>query len=171
MKNSKEAITILSAIYCINRTGGHEDDDIYRILDYAFWRLFGANRNLLMLACIGQTKESIMPQVTAMLEKDTQYLEGVKKMTMKELYSKTFEEVIEELSEANENITSAISLKEYIKAIIDEDYLFLAIHLLNALWKSSADYYDYDYSMGTLETPTPLQSIADLENYCEEDKQ
>lgn len=73
MKNSKEAITILSAIYCINRTGGHEDDDIYRILDYAFWRLFGANRNLLMLACIGQTKESIMPQVTAMLEKDTHY--------------------------------------------------------------------------------------------------
>ncbi len=91
-------------------------------------------------------------------------------MTMKELYSKTFEEVIEGLSEANENITSAISLKEYIKAIIDEDYLFLAIHLLNALWKSSADYYDYDYSMGTLETPTPLRSIADLENYCEEDK-
>ncbi len=82
MKNSKEVLTILSAIYYINRTGGHEDEDIDSLLDYAFWRLFGANRNLLMLACIGQTKEMIMPQVTAMLEKDTQYLEyleGVKK--------------------------------------------------------------------------------------------
>lgn len=82
MKNSKEALTILSAIYCLNRTSGHEDEDIDSLLDYAFWRLFGANRNLLMLACIGQTKETIMPQVTAMLEKDTQYLEyleGVKK--------------------------------------------------------------------------------------------
>ena len=82
MKNSKEALTILSAIYCLNRTSGHEDEDIDNLLDYAFWRLFGANRNLLMLACIGQTKETIMPQVTAMLEKDTQYLkylEGIKK--------------------------------------------------------------------------------------------
>lgn len=73
MKNTKEVITILSAIYCINRTGGHEDEDIDNVLDYAFYRLFGANRNLLMLACIGQTKETIMPQVMAMLEKDTQY--------------------------------------------------------------------------------------------------
>ena len=67
MKNAKEVSAILSAIYCINRTSEREDNDIDNLLDYAFWRLFGANRNLLMLACIGQTKESIMPQVTAML--------------------------------------------------------------------------------------------------------
>ena len=73
MKNAKEAPAILSAIYCINRTSEREDNDIDSMLDYAFWRLFGADINLLMLACIGQTKESIMPQVTAMLEKDTQY--------------------------------------------------------------------------------------------------
>lgn len=74
MKNTKEILSILTAIYCINRTSGHEDDDIDRILDYAFRRIFGTNRNLLLLACIGQTKETMMPQVLKLLEKDTQYL-------------------------------------------------------------------------------------------------
>lgn len=89
-------------------------------------------------------------------------------MTVKELYTKTFDEAVEELSQENENITSAESLKDYIKTVIDGDYLFLAAHLLKAMHDSPADYYGYDYCMGTLETPTPLKELSDLEDYCKE---
>lgn len=63
MKNSKEVKAILTAIFAINRTDEHADKDISLILDYAFRRLFGANTNLLLLACLGKTKEQIMPEV------------------------------------------------------------------------------------------------------------
>lgn len=73
MKNTKEVQPILTAIFALNRTGGHEDKDISLILDYAFRRLFGANTNLLLLACLGKTKEQIMPEVMQVLRTDTQY--------------------------------------------------------------------------------------------------
>lgn len=72
MKNTKELQPILTAIFAINRTNEHEDKDISLILDYAFRRLFGANTNLLTLACVGKTKEQIMPEVKAILS-ETQY--------------------------------------------------------------------------------------------------
>lgn len=73
MKNSKEVKAILTAIFAINRTGEHEDKDISLLLDYAFRRMFGANTNLLLLACLGKTKEQIMPEVMQVLRTDTQY--------------------------------------------------------------------------------------------------
>jgi hypothetical protein len=73
MKNMKEVQTILTAIHCINYTSVHSDGDIHAIVEYAFRRLFGANTNLLTLCCIGKTKEQIMPEITAILEKNTQY--------------------------------------------------------------------------------------------------
>mgnify|MGYP001141358009 CR=1 FL=1 len=73
MKHTNEVQSILTAIFAINRTSGHEDKDISLILDYAFRRLFSANTNLLMLACIGKTKEQLMPEVMQILKADTQY--------------------------------------------------------------------------------------------------
>ena len=73
MKHTNEVQAILTAIFAINRTSEHEDKDISLILDYAFRRLLGANTNLLMLACIGKTKEQIMPEVMQVLKSDTQY--------------------------------------------------------------------------------------------------
>ena len=82
MKHTNELEAILTAIFAINRTSEHEDKDIYLILDYAFRRLFGANTNLLILACIGKTKEEIMPEIKQVLDSTTfytQYLEEYKK--------------------------------------------------------------------------------------------
>ena len=82
MKHTNEIQAILTAIFAINRTSEHEDKDISLVLDYAFRRLFGANTNLLTLACIGKTKEQIMPEVRQLLETGTQYkqyLEDYKK--------------------------------------------------------------------------------------------
>lgn len=72
MKNTKEVQPILTAIFCLNRTG-ERNEQIDKICDYAFRRLFGANTNLLSLACIGQTKESMEKQVNELLETDTEY--------------------------------------------------------------------------------------------------
>lgn len=73
MKHTNEVQAILTAIFAINRTSEHEDKDISLILDYAFRRLFGANTNLLMLACIGKAKEEIMPEGMQLLKTNTQY--------------------------------------------------------------------------------------------------
>ena len=73
MKHENEVQAILTAIFAINRTSEHEDKDISLILDYAFRRLFGTNTNLLLISCIGKTKEQMMPEVREMLKTYTQY--------------------------------------------------------------------------------------------------
>ena len=73
MKHTDELQPILTAIFAINRTSECEDKDISLVLDYAFRRFFGANTNLLTLACIGKTKEEILPEVRQLLETCTQY--------------------------------------------------------------------------------------------------
>ena len=73
MKHANEIQAILTAIFAINRTSEHEDKDITLVLEYAFRRLFGANTNLLILSCIGKTKEQILPEVLQVLRADTQY--------------------------------------------------------------------------------------------------
>jgi len=73
MKNTKEVQAILTAILCINQTSDHRDDDIDKICDYAFRRLFGSNTNLLMLCCVGRSKEEMMPEIMQVLEQETEY--------------------------------------------------------------------------------------------------
>jgi len=93
-------------------------------------------------------------------------------MTKKELHKLTFNEAIEILSEETNEITSYDILKDFIKLQIEEDNIFLAYHLLKAIWEDetpfNSDYYSYDYSMGTLDTPTPIFQLEDLEQYCED---
>ena len=73
MKNTKEIIPLLSAIYCINRTNGNEDKDIAELIEYLFLRCVNGNVNLLMLACIGKTKEQIMPEINELLDGETNF--------------------------------------------------------------------------------------------------
>ena len=75
MKNLKELQPILAAIYAINRTNGHEDVDIRNLVNYAYHRILNNTTNLLMLACIGRTKDDVMPEVLQILKEDTKYLE------------------------------------------------------------------------------------------------
>lgn len=88
-------------------------------------------------------------------------------MRKRELKKLTFEEAIEKLQEENNCITTIDVLKEFAIDNINNDNLFLAIHILQALQENEAEYYSYDYSMGTLETPTPIENLEDLEDYCE----
>lgn len=68
MKRLDELKFLLTSVLAINATSEHEDPDISRILDYAFQRLYGANTNLLLLACIGKNKQQIMPEVEKLLK-------------------------------------------------------------------------------------------------------
>ena len=88
-------------------------------------------------------------------------------MKKRELKKLTFEEAIEKLEEENNCITTYNILKEFAIDNINNDNLFIAIHILQALQEDEAEYYNYDYNMGTLETPTSIKSLEDLEDFCE----
>ena len=68
MKRLDELKFLLTSVLAINATSEHKDPDISRILNYAFQRLYGANTNLLLLACIGKNKQQIMPEVEKLLK-------------------------------------------------------------------------------------------------------
>ncbi len=81
MKNTKEMQAILTAIYCINITG-NKDKDITNLCEYAFTRCTDVNFRMIMLQIVGQTKEKIMPEITKLLDGETQfkkYMEAKKK--------------------------------------------------------------------------------------------
>lgn len=89
-------------------------------------------------------------------------------MTIKELHKLTFDEAIEKLQEETNCITTIYTLKDFTIKNINKDNIFLSIHILQALQENNADYYNYDYYMGTLDTLTPIKTLEDLEDFCEE---
>lgn len=89
-------------------------------------------------------------------------------MTVLELYKKGFYVAIGQLREERDDITDYETLKDFVKLKIDEDNFIVASHLIDALNRCEyAEYYNYDFCMGTLDTPTPLKTVADLEDFCE----
>lgn len=88
-------------------------------------------------------------------------------MTIKELHDMNFNDAASALCYETDIVTTYENLKDFAKYHIDNDNLFLAIHILEAINDSPADFYAYDYCMGTLDKPTALLLISDLEDYCE----
>ena len=91
-------------------------------------------------------------------------------MTKKEWEELTLDEVIAlaDFEYGVSELTSENSLIRFAKEKIDEDNLFLAIHILEAIYNSEEaynGYYLYDYSAGTTSTPTPITCKEDLESY------
>ena len=89
-------------------------------------------------------------------------------MTKFELKKMVFEDAVSQLLSEVDTITTYESLKEFAIAKINDGNLFLGIHILEAINLRTANFYDYDYTMGTLDTPTPLFLLDDLEDYCDE---
>ena len=96
-------------------------------------------------------------------------------MTKKEWEELTLDEAIDWADweyGVNER-TSEDSLIRFAKEKIDEDNLFLAMHILEAIYNSEEaynGYYLYDYSAGTTSTPTPITCKEDLEDYISFEK-
>lgn len=91
-------------------------------------------------------------------------------MTKKEWEELTLDEAVNwvDWEYGVSELTSEDSLIRFAKEKIDEDDLGLAIHILNAIYNSEESYngyYLYDYSLGTMSTPTPITCKEDLESY------
>ena len=73
----------------------------------------------------------------------------------------TLEDIVPVLMDDGADITSYDDLKRFAIEKIESDELYLAEHVLKACL-DVADYYGYDYSMGTLENPTAIDGVEDL---------
>lgn len=89
-------------------------------------------------------------------------------MNKTEYKEKDFEEVMEQLSEERDDITTYEELKEFAKVKIDEDYLFLSIHILEALKNNESKWYEFDYCMGTLQTPSAITEKQDIKHLIDD---
>lgn len=93
-------------------------------------------------------------------------------MTRKEFEAKNFDEVMEQLNEERDDITTIDMLKEFIKEKVDNEDFNVASHLCNAIWNDpnpdNSDWYLYDYCMGTLDTPVCVSKKEDVEYLIED---
>lgn len=83
-------------------------------------------------------------------------------MTKNKINKLGFDDAVREMEEEGYSITSYDNLKDFAIDKINDDNLFVAIHILKAMNEEQSDYYCYDYSMGTLETPRALSTTQDL---------
>lgn len=73
---------------------------------------------------------------------------------------------MEQLTGEKDDITTYEQLKEFAVSKIEENNLFVAIHILEAINNDSAEWYVYDYCMGTLQTPFSVTCKEDIEQEC-----
>ena len=87
-------------------------------------------------------------------------------MTREEFEKMSFEELMEWANENLDEVTVKDTLKNFAIDNIESEHYYLATHVLNALSENPYDtqWYLYDYSMGTLEEPTPITEKADIEH-------
>lgn len=87
-------------------------------------------------------------------------------MTREEFETMSFEELMEWAMENLDDVISEDSLKSFAIESIQNDRYYLASHIADALAENwhNTNYYRYDFSMGTLEEPTPIRYKEDIED-------
>lgn len=87
-------------------------------------------------------------------------------MTRAEFETIDFEALMEWAIENLNDVTHEDTLKEFAKEKLENDDFGMVLHIINAVWDNpyGTEYYLYDYSMGTLETPTPITDKEDIED-------
>ena len=90
-------------------------------------------------------------------------------MTREYFKTHTFDDVMQKLYEENQDVTTLGGLKQFIYETILQGQYYLSEHLIKALRNGNDEYYWlYDYNMGTLETPTPINSLEDVEHLIDD---
>ena len=72
MRHTDEIHAVLQAIYAINETKTH-DEDIAKLLDYIFYRVYKENTTKLKQYCYGEQKADIMPDLLLLLHSETEF--------------------------------------------------------------------------------------------------
>ena len=82
---------------------------------------------------------------------------------------KSLSEIASEMAAEEDDVCSRETLLSYAISEIENDRLFLARHILDAVDSGEyADFYFYDVTMGTLDTPLAIESIGDLVDHIAE---
>lgn len=84
----------------------------------------------------------------------------------------SLDELLEWAYENLDDLTTEDMLLEFAKQKIDDESIFMALHILKAVYESGESYngyYLYDYNMGVLETPTPITCKEDLRHLIDFD--
>lgn len=76
----------------------------------------------------------------------------------------TWDEQINYLIERDYNIHTYEDMKDFAIEQINNDNLYFARHILDAIDSDPGDFYHYDYGMGTMETPTSISDEEDIES-------
>ena len=86
-------------------------------------------------------------------------------MTREDYETKNFDELMLELPfDGDSDVTSRECLLNYAIHRIEDDDLYIAIHILEAVYEEYAYWYLYDYCMGTLQTPSAVKTKEDIEH-------
>ena len=87
-------------------------------------------------------------------------------MTRTEFEEIDFDELLELMFENLDSITDEETLKGFAIDKLRDDNFGLALHIINAIYENPYDseWYRYDYSMGTLETPSPITCKDDVDD-------
>ena len=72
MRHTDEIHAILTAIYCINETTA-KDEDVAKLIEYAFYRVYKEGVCNLKELCSRKQKSGVMPDLTLILESETEY--------------------------------------------------------------------------------------------------
>lgn len=78
---------------------------------------------------------------------------------------KGFNEAMSELNEEKDEVTDYDTLKRFVIEKIEADENMLALHIWNAVYHTDdgdSEWYRYDYTAGTTDKPTYLQTVDDV---------
>ena len=90
-------------------------------------------------------------------------------MTREYFENHTFNDVMEKLYEENTDVTTLDMLKDFINDTVVKGEYYLSEHLVKALRNGNDEYYWlYDYNMGTLDTPVPIDSLEDVKHLIDD---
>ena len=71
MRHTDEIHAILTAIYCINETT-NKDEDIAKLIEYAFYRVYKEGVYDLIELCTGKQKSHIIDELKILIEAETE---------------------------------------------------------------------------------------------------
>lgn len=89
-------------------------------------------------------------------------------MTREVFNEKSFDEVMEQLNEEWDDIHTYEAMIDYTGYLLNKGNLNIIIHILEAMRDNPAEWYLYDFTMGTLEAPKAIACKEDLEDTIEE---
>ena len=87
-------------------------------------------------------------------------------MTRERFEDMNFDDLMELAYENIQDITTEETLKQFAMEKLENDDFNMVLHIIGAIWENPYDteWYRYDYSMGTLQTPTPIVDKKDIED-------